>query len=160
MRRLLLVLLGAVVGFVIATAINAALLFGRPGSAGPVPHKHIGFLSQALDATPDKIDFTALNDGYWNWLCLFGAKTQPILFMRTEAARRGETVEIPTEVGRLFFNGEKEPGALGPEDGALSVVDDLGNLSMVRFTGLKPIAALKGPVCTDRKNPLVTLAGN
>ncbi|MEJ1160972.1 hypothetical protein [Prosthecomicrobium sp. N25] len=159
MRRLFQVVLGAIVGFVLATLINAGLLYYRAGWATPVPHQHIAYVSQALGAAQDRIDFSGINDGEWSWLCLFGGGTQPILFMRTEAARRGESVEIPSEVGRLFFNGEKEPGALGPDDGALSVVDPLGNLSMVRFTGLPPIAGLKGPVCTDRKNPVVSLGG-
>ncbi len=154
MRRVLLLLLGIVVGFAIAS--GAVVLFDTLSPKRPqrVVHPHIAFLQHATGISADIIDFSSLNDGYWRWLCLFGAGAEPVAFVKGEAGRRGEPVEIGSELAQSF-----PPGALPAGSGALSVVDDLGSVSLVRFTGMASVDGLKGPVCTDRKNPVVTLAG-
>jgi len=35
----------------------------------------------------------------------------------------------------------------------------LGYVAIVLFAGLEPIAGLKGPVCAERKDPVISLAG-
>lgn len=155
MRQVFMLAAGLLIGFVLAQAGVALLSVWQARTASGLPHPHVAFVRDGLSVRKDQIDFSTINNGNWNWLCLFGAGSRPILFMRTEAARRGEHIDVPAEASKLFFNGEKEPGALGPGEAAISVVDDLGYMSLARLPGFEPIAKLPGPVCADRKNPVV-----
>lgn len=154
MRNFVLMLFGVLVGFVLASAGIAGLGYWQGRKAPPAPHPHVAFLADAIGVRADRIDFSALNNGNWSWLCLFGPESRPTEFMREAAARRGQDVDLPPDLARSAPQGA---AALGPGEGALSVVDDLGYLSLVRFGGIAPVAALKAPLCTDRRSPVVAL---
>lgn len=156
MRQVLMLVGGVLAGFVLANVAISALYWWHERNEVPPP-PHLAFLRGALQVKADRIDFTSLNNGNWSWLCLFGPGTRPVDFVRTESARRGETADIQIRDARP--GAPREIGALGAQDGALSVVDPLGYVAIVLFAGLEPIAGLKGPVCAERKDPVISLAG-
>ena len=116
MRNFVLMLFGVLVGFVLASAGIAGLGFWQERKAPPAPHPHVAFLADAIGVRADRIDFSALNNGNWSWLCLFGAEARPAEFMREAAARRGQDVDLPPDLAR---SGPPGGGALGPGEGAL-----------------------------------------
>lgn len=155
MQRILLTLVGVVIGFVLASAARSAWFYYEDTYGPPPPHPHIGFLIQATAVDPSRIDFTTLNDGAWRWLCLFGPRTEPLPFITSDLSRRGHAVSIPPSMAALFGDGS---GTLGPGEGAFAVLDEGENLSIVRFSGLEPVAKLERPICTDKQTPVVSLA--
>lgn len=155
MRQVFMLAAGLLIGFVLAQAGVAVLSMWQARTAAGLPHPHVAFVRDALSVRKDQIDFSTINNGNWNWLCLFGAGSKPVPFMRTEAARRGDHIDVPAEAGKGLGEGAKEPGTLGPGEAAISVVDDLGYMSLARLPGFEPVATLAGPVCADRKNPVV-----
>lgn len=155
MRQVLMLAVGLLIGFVLAQAGVALLSYWQGRTAAALPHPHVAFVRDALSVRKDQIDFSTINNGNWNWLCLFGAGSRPIQFMRTEAARRGEHIDVPAEADRTMADRAAQSGTLGAGEAAISVVDDLGYMALVRLPGFEPISKLPGPVCADRKNSVV-----
>lgn len=156
MRRLIYVVLGVVMGFVIGSAAIAGINYWNIGRPPVGPHPHVAFLRLATGTGSDKIDFTELNGRDWSWLCLYGADQRPLESMKTRLAERREDYPIAPEIAALF-GGERGPASLGPDEGALGVVDPQGYVSLVRFGGLPAVAALKAPVCREPADPVVAL---
>lgn len=156
MRRLIFVLLGVVVGFVIGSGAIAGLNYWAQTRAPTGPHPHVAYLKSAIAAGGSSIDFKDLNSGEWSWLCLYGVDQKPLDSVERRLGERKEDYPIAPEI-RRWFGGDKGPASLGPDEGALAVVDPQGFVAITRFAGFPTIARLTEPACAERSQPVVSL---